>query len=204
VQNPPLRIFVPQIVVTRRCPIAKKSDNHGVNRSGDSRDILSQRQPSSPGYANRYPTQNATILMTDCQIFVNAFERASDRDWLTAMGDENRVFPPSEDFGYSSIPKSAIVFGAMGVDGVQYAILQRDGIVRDDSPVIHVSPMDSDSPYTLLAHSFMEYLPTASGVSVAEMRSILYQERSDGNVLLLFMRDRFAHSKFDFDGFGSP
>lgn len=141
--------------------------------------------------------------MTDFEIFVSALTLLSGNDRFQAMGDECPIVPPVEDYGYQATPQSAIVFGTMGVDGVHYAILKRDGAVRNDSPVIHVSPMDFDAPYLLLAHSFVEYLATACGVEKAEMRDVLDRERAEGGVLIPFMRDRFSHSRFDLDGFGS-
>ncbi|KAA1257352.1 hypothetical protein LF1_52010 [Rubripirellula obstinata] len=141
--------------------------------------------------------------MTDFDAFIAAVESLDGDERFTVMGDECPVIPPDDDFGYEATPKSAMVFGMMGVDGVHYAILKRNGEIRDDSPVIHVSPTDSDSPLSLLAHTFLDYLATACDVDSLKMRSILDRERTFGNALVPFMRDRFSHSRFDLDGFGS-
>jgi hypothetical protein len=83
-----------------------------------------------------------------------------------------------------------VTFAAMGVDGVHYAILKIDGQVRDDSPVVHVSPMDSDD-ITVMAESFLSFLAVGCGVSPREMQAVFEAERSGGSQLVPFLSEHF-------------
>ena len=80
--------------------------------------------------------------------FVRSLERAGDRNGI--LGSDRVVFPPSLDFRYAATPRNAVTFADMGCDGVHYAILAIDGVIVDQSPVIHVSPMDTGDPYAVL------------------------------------------------------
>src|SRR5215471_12430543 len=71
------------------------------------------------------------------ELFVRAVAQATDRRGV--LGEDEIVFPPESDFGYESTPRNALTFGAMGVDGVHFAILKIAGAVTDESPVIHIS-----------------------------------------------------------------
>lgn len=141
--------------------------------------------------------------MTDFETFVAAIERLDEQERFTVLGGECPVIPPDDNFGYALTPIAGVVFAMMGVDGVHYAILKRDGEIRNDSPVVHVSPMDSDSPYALLGHTFVGYLSTVCGVTENAIRDVLDRERSGKKALATFLRDRFDHSRLDLDGFGS-
>lgn len=103
--------------------------------------------------------------MTDFETFLMAIARLSHEERRTVLGEENVIYPPIENLAYESTPCDSVAFGSMGVDGVHYLILKLDGEIRDDSPVIQFSPMDFSSPYTLLGHSFTEYLANACGVA---------------------------------------
>ena len=109
------------------------------------------------------------------QTFIDAFATLDPRSRLLA-GDEV-LWPPRENSGYQSTPTNAVTFASMGVDGVHYAILKRDGQVRDDSPVVYVSPMDSDD-LTILAESLLSFLAVGCGVSARKMQSVFNAERS--------------------------
>jgi hypothetical protein len=88
----------------------------------------------------------------------------------------------------------------MGCDGVHYAILKIDGEIRDDSPVIQVSPVDFDSPYALLAPTFTDYLANGCGVSRKEIEDLLAAEKAGRSSLVEFMRSHFDDMRFWFDG----
>lgn len=141
--------------------------------------------------------------MTDFDIFVAAIGRLPRSERYTVLGDENVIYPPDEHLGYESTPRDAIAFGSMGVDGVHYLILKLDGEIRDDSPVVHFSPMDFSSPYTLLGHTFAEYLATVCGVDKDEIRRLIELERDGQSVLAEFLSANFDHGRLDLDGFGS-
>jgi len=141
--------------------------------------------------------------MTDFDTFLAAIDRLPLSERCTVLGDENLIYPPDEQLKYESTPRDAVAFGSMGVDGVHYLILKLDGQIRDDSPVIHFSPMDFSSPYTLLGHSFAEYLATVCGVDVDEIRKLIELERAGKSVLAEFLRDHFDHERLDLDGFGA-
>lgn len=141
--------------------------------------------------------------MTDFETFVAAIGRLPPSERYVVLGDENVIYPPDEQLAYESTPRDAVAFGSMGADGVHYLILKLDGEIRDDSPVIHFSPMDFSSPYVLLGHTFAEYLATVCGVTVDEIRALIERERAGNAVLAEFLRDNFDHSRLDLDGFGS-
>jgi hypothetical protein len=83
----------------------------------------------------------------------------------------------------------------MGVDGVHYAILMVNGSVTDESPVIHVSPMDFSQPYAVLGESFLSYLAAACGVAPAEMEALFAEERAGREKLVPFLKAHFDHSR---------
>jgi hypothetical protein len=130
------------------------------------------------------------------ETFVRAVEKAGDRD---VLGDDELVFPPvahyDSIYDYDSTPRNAVIFGAMGVDGVHYAILRIDGAITDASPVIHVSPMDFSQPYAVLGETFLAYLAAACGVSVQQMEAVFEEERAGGNRLVPFLKTHFDHSR---------
>ncbi len=128
------------------------------------------------------------MATTHFQTFIDAFAAVEQRSRLLAGDDV--LCPPSEDYGYESTPKNAVTFAAMGVDGVHYAILKRDGQVRDDSPVVHVSPMDSDD-LTIMAESFLLFLAVGCGVSARKMQSVFDAERSGKHQLVAFLSEHF-------------
>lgn len=117
------------------------------------------------------------------------------RDRWGVLGDEGLVYPPREDYGYDATPRNAVTFGAMGVDGVHYAVLRIGGVIDDNSPVIQVAPMDFSDPYSLLAESFLEYLAVGCGVSITEMQRVFDAEHDRGDALVAFLRDHFDQSR---------
>jgi hypothetical protein len=131
--------------------------------------------------------------MTLFDIFVRAIAYAADRRGV--LGDDEIIFPPEPDFGYESTPRNALTFAAMGVDGVHYAILKIDGAVTDESPVIHVSPMDFSEPYAVLGETFLAYLAAACGVTQSEMEAVFTAERTRGEELVPFLKAHFDHSR---------
>lgn len=106
------------------------------------------------------------------------------------LGGPDLFVPPITDSYYECTPANAVTFATMCVDGVHYAILEIDGGLRDDSPVIQVSPMDSDT-YIVLADSFLTYLADACGVSTRKMKSLFVAERTGKRVLAGFLRRHF-------------
>ena len=131
--------------------------------------------------------------MTLFDIFVRAVAQAADQRGV--LGDDEIVFPPEPDFGYESTPRNALTFGAMGVDGVHYAILKIEGAVTDESPVIHVSPMDFSEPYAVLGETFLAYLSAACDVTHSEMEGVFAAERTCGEKLVPFLKAHFDHSR---------
>src|SRR5215831_9369829 len=131
--------------------------------------------------------------MTVFDIFVRAVAQAADRRGV--LGEDEIVFPPEPDFGYESTPLNALTFGAMGVDGVHYAILKIDGAVTDESPVIHVSPMDFSKPYAVLGETFLAYLAAACDVTPNEMEGVFTAESTSGEKLVPFLKAHFDHAR---------
>ena len=127
------------------------------------------------------------------ETFLRAIETTRDRQGV--LGEDYLVFPPTPDYGYECTPRNALTFGAMGVDGVHYAILKIKGDVTDESPVIHVGPMDFSEPYVVLGESFLSYLAAACGVSDREMETVFEQERDGREMLVPFLKEHFEHSR---------
>jgi hypothetical protein len=134
---------------------------------------------------------NATYFDT----FVRAVEHTPTGEQRGILGDDELVFPPRPDYGYDATPRNALTFGTMGVDGVHYAVLKIDGEVTDESPVIHVGPMDFSEPYVVLGDSFIDYLATACGVSIRKMASVFEKERAGQDTLVPFLKEHFKHSR---------
>src|SRR5438132_1061583 len=109
--------------------------------------------------------------------FLDAVRRCPESHGV--LGEEYLVLPPKERWAdYSCEPRNVLTFAKMGVDGVHYAIVKIDSEIRDDSPVIHVSPMDFDEPYCVLGASFLDYLAHGCDVSKQEMARVFEEERS--------------------------
>src|SRR5262245_35168260 len=136
-------------------------------------------------------TMDATYFDT----FVRAVESTPMHDRPGILGDDYLVFPPHPDYEYEATPRNALTFGCMGVDGVHYAVLKIDGEVTDESPVIHVGPMDFSEPYVVLGDCFVAYLAAACGASIREMESVFEKERAGQGELVVFLKERFQHSR---------
>jgi hypothetical protein len=136
-------------------------------------------------------------MATAFDIFNAALAKAADTDGV--LGDEGVIYPPNPDYGYHCTPTNALTFGAMGVDGVHYAILTIDGDARDESPVLQVSPMDGDC-YHILAPSFLDYLATGCGVTTKAMADVLEREERGESVLVEFLRGRFSQRRLWSEG----
>ncbi|TWU50697.1 hypothetical protein Poly51_39900 [Rubripirellula tenax] len=106
------------------------------------------------------------------------------------FGGDYLINPPNPDYGYHSTPLNALTFSTMGVDGVHTAILTEEGRVTDDSPVVYVSPLDSDD-CSVIAKNFLAYLADGCGVPETEMVSLLAQ---GSDSLIAMIRDKFDSS----------
>ena len=125
---------------------------------------------------------------THFETFIDAFAALTEPSRV--LDGDTILCPASEDYGYQSTPKNALTFASMGVDGVHYAILKRDGAVRDDSPIAQVSPMDSDD-VTVVAESLLRYLADGCGVSDQEMEALFDAERAGKPQLVSFLGEHF-------------
>lgn len=128
------------------------------------------------------------MATTHFQTFMDAFAAVELRSRLLA--DDDVLCPPSEDYGYHCTPRNAVTFSAMGVDGVHTAILKVDGQVRDDSPVVLVSPMDTND-VTVVAESLVSFLAVGCAVSTQTMQAVFDAERSGGRQLVPFLSEHF-------------
>ncbi len=125
-----------------------------------------------------------------------AFERflTAARSWHDphdVLDGDYLVDPPKDDFGYFNTPANSLTFLAMGVDGVHTAMLKLDGQVRDDSPVVYVSPMDSDAQWTILAPTFVDFLADGCAVSRQEIVDLLATVASDPTTTIKFLQSNF-------------
>ena len=131
-------------------------------------------------------------MATAFDIFTAALGTVADTDGV--LGDEQAICPPDPAYGYHCTPTNALTFGSMGCDGVHYAVLTIDGEVRDQSPVLQVSPMEGDW-YHILAPTFLEYLAAGCGVTASAMADVLAREERGEVVLVAFLRERFSQRR---------
>ena len=135
--------------------------------------------------------------------FIEAVTALSDEQRQVALGGESLCLPPGTDqFDYWCTPKSAIIFACMGVDGVHYAILPGPDGVTEASPVLHISPMDSDEPYSLLGHTFVDYLATGCRCHRSQILDLASNYRNGKSGFAGFIAKHFDGGRFDLDGFG--
>lgn len=127
------------------------------------------------------PSSPTLHCRTHFETFTTALARWKDRTGL--FGGDEPVFPPSEEFGYDCTPRNAVTFAQMGVDGVHYAVLKLAGMVRNQSPVVRISPMD-DPAVCVLAESFLAYLAEGCGMSRSAMETVMEREREGKGGLL--------------------
>lgn len=132
--------------------------------------------------------------MSHFDTFNTALSQMTDHRGI--LGDEFIEYPPSESYDYWATPTNAVVFGCMGCDGVHYAILKIDREICDHSPVIQISPMDFDEPYTLLAPTFIKYLAIGCGTPTDQIEGILKREREGEAILIDYLRLHFDQSRF--------
>ena len=124
--------------------------------------------------------------------FENFLEAA--RAWhdpYDVLDGDYLVDPPKDDFGYFNTPANSLTFLAMGVDGIHTAMLKLDGMVRSDSPVIYVSPTDSESEWTILAPTFIDFLADGCAVPKAEIADRLATVENDPKPLIQFLQANF-------------
>lgn len=131
-------------------------------------------------------------MATAFDIFTAALAKAPDIDGV--LGDEQAVCPPDPAYGYHCTPTNALTFGLMGCDGVHYAILTIDGQVRDQSPVLQISPMDADC-YHILSPTFLDYLAAGCGVTSTAMGDVLAREERGEAILVPFLRKHFSQRR---------
>jgi hypothetical protein len=142
--------------------------------------------------------------MTSFEIFINAIMRLPEKQRDFVLDNVYLCLPPGKsDFQYWCTPKSAVTFATLGIDGVHYAILELNGLLCENSPVFQIDPTDSDTPYCLLADSFVEYLATGCRCKQNRIRELLDAECKSLYGLVGFVAKRFGGTKFDLDGFGS-
>ncbi len=127
------------------------------------------------------------------QTYLNALDACTDPQGV--LGEEWVIHPPNPDHGYDSTPRNALTFGAMGVDGVHYAILTIDRAVQDYSPIIQVCPMDFSDLYQVLGESFLSFLAAGCGVPRPEMESVIAAEQKGEQTLVTFLKQRFQMSR---------
>lgn len=105
------------------------------------------------------------------------------------------VDPPEDDYGYFNTPANSLTFLGMGVDGVHTAMLKLDGAVREDSPVIYVSPTDGEDEWTILAPTFVDYLADGCAVPTQKIEELLGTVDSNPEALMQFLQTNFDGSR---------
>src|SRR6266446_6439094 len=132
------------------------------------------------------------MYLTHFETFIDAFAALTEPSRV--LDGDTILCPASEDYGYQSTPKNALTFASMGVDGVHYAILKCRGAVRDDSPVVQISPMDSDD-VLILAESFLQYLADGCGVSAQQTQIFFDAQRAGKPALIPFIVAHFRRDR---------
>ncbi len=134
--------------------------------------------------APKRPLRREGIENTHLSALLQALDRAGAP--FDALGGDEIIDPPDDEYGGSSAtPANAMVFAEMGVDGVHYALLGRDGVFDDNSPVIQISPFDFDETVSVLAESFLEYLVDGCGTTATEMRRLLEAQTPEADSQLV-------------------
>lgn len=151
------------------------------------------------------PLLLAASLMTATAQESNMIQNDAFQTFLTAarawhdpydvLDGDYLVDPPKDDFGYFNTPANSLTFLAMGVGGVHTAMLKLDGAVRNDSPVIYVSPTDGDAEWTILAPTFVDFLADGCGVSKVEITDTLAAVEDNPEILLQFLQSNFDRSR---------
>jgi hypothetical protein len=126
--------------------------------------------------------------VTHFDAFIEAYSRLPVEE--RTLGGDFIICPPEVGFAYPSTPLNAVIFSEMRVDGVHDAILKIDGEVSDSSPVVQVSPMDSDDVF-IVAESLLDYLAVGCAASLAEIKSLFELEHSGSQALVPFVSERF-------------
>lgn len=129
---------------------------------------------------------------THFETYLQALDVCGDPQGV--LDKEFVLHPPNPDYPYDATPRNALTFGVMGVDGVHYAILKVNGILDDNSPVIQICPMDSDT-YHVLAESFLNFLAIGCGVTRREMESVFTKESAGEPSLVPFLKQQFEMSR---------
>ena len=113
--------------------------------------------------------------MTSFDIFLESLTRTSN---LFDILDDGFVeFPLREDRSYWCTPKNAVIFGWTGVDGIHYTILKIEDDIREDSPILRVSPTDFEEPFSLLGRTFVDFLAIGCTVDRQIIEGIIEKER---------------------------
>ena len=137
------------------------------------------------------------MAKTHFDIFMEAYAAVDERE--RHLGGDVILCPPDPDYGYDSTPANAFTFAAMGVDGVHWSILTIDGRVRDDSPIVYVSPMDSDD-VIVMGESLLSFLSVNCGASIEKMEAVFETERSGDRGLVEFLAQNFRRDDMLNDG----
>ena len=148
---------------------------------------------TQPGTAASSYERSDNVIQNEAFQRFLAAAGAWDDPFDTLDGDA-LVNPPVDDFGYLNTPANSLTFLTMGVDGVHTAILKRDGVVREDSPVIYISPMDSDE-WTILAPTFVDYLADGCAVPRERIMDLLDAAESDPAALVRFLSNNFDRGR---------
>ncbi len=61
--------------------------------------------------------------------------------------------------------------------------------------------MDFSEPYVILGSSFLSYLATGCGATLAEMEAVFVEERMGKQSLVPFLKQRFEHSRLFEEGY---
>ena len=124
----------------------------------------------------------------------DAFEKfmVVARAWQGAdsLDGDYLVDPPEDDFGYFNTPANSLTFLTMGVDGVHTALLKIDGEVRENSPVVYVTPSD-DAEWTILAPTFLDFLADGCDASTTQISRLLDDVGTDPTAAMQFLIDTF-------------
>lgn len=138
-------------------------------------------------------------MTSDFETFVSAIAKLDRRDRHGVLGEEELIFPPDPAYGYWATPQNALTFGAMGVDGVHYVILTKEGRAENQMPIIQVAPMDFSAPYTVYATSFLEFLAFACGAPKENVKSLISRQHEGTDDLVPFLKSNFRLHDRDHD-----
>jgi hypothetical protein len=127
-------------------------------------------------------------------LFVCAAEENAVRSGSLEFAGHLDIVVEPDDFQDYGICRNVRVFASLGVDGVHYALVGIGGAIVDESPVIEVSPTDSES-VRFIAPDLVHFLAWGCDVQADEISRLFEAELRGSSVLMAFLNEHFVYMR---------